>query len=369
MTKAEILYEKLKKYIIECNPGASFLSSRAIMNDYQVSLATVTAAVRRLVAEGLLQPNARRNMLITDEILKYRKNAPLAVCLALPHWQSDWYTFVEHCFFDLAPELGYELEILHFDWQASVPKELQKLRRKLDAIVLLSDVEKLSPELFRKMDEHGLPYVFFGRDIANLPVNCVVLDNEYSGAQAAHHLIELGHKKLAVVMSQPKSEGVCLKCKGFQQYSELHGIPVEVIDCGISSGDFAPARVYEELKKRYSNGSPEFTGLFTLCEDSVPAVYRFCCEKGIQIPRDLSVVAIGESWRLDYYTPPVTAVARNVRTMVREIIRIIKNNLAAAAPIECERVLVRPGFVIRKSTASGSRENNMEGERKSCGGK
>ena len=54
---------------------------------------------------------------------------------------------------------------------------------------------------------------------------------------------------------------------------------------------------------------------------------------------------------------------------IREIIRIIKNNLAAAAPIECERVLVRPGFVIRKSTASGSRENNMEGERKSCGGK
>ncbi len=352
MTKAEILYEKLKKYIIGCSPGASFLSSRTIMNDYQVSLATVTAAVRRLVEEGLLQPNARRNMLITDEILKYRENAPLTICLALPHWQSDWYTFVEHCFFDLAPELGYELEILHFDWQASVPKELQKFRKKLDAIVLLNDVEKLSPELFRKLDGHGLPYVFFGRDIANLSVNCVVLDNEYSGAQAAHHLIELGHKKLAVVMSQPKSEGVCLKCKGFQQYSELHGIPVEVIDCGINSGDFAPARVYEELKKRYSCRKPDFTGLFTLCEDSVPAVYRFCCEKEILIPQDLSIVAIGESWRLDYYTPPVTAVARNVRTMVREIVRIIKNNLTATAPIECERVLVRPDFVIRKSTTS-----------------
>ncbi len=352
MTKAEKLYRKLKEHVIECAPGTPFISFRAIMTDYSVSQATVTAAVRRLVEEKLLLPNARREMLVTEEVLKYRHGALPVICLALPHWQSDWYTFAEHHFFDLASELGYELEVLRFNWQDSVPQELQKLKGKLDAVVLVYDVEMVSAELIRQMNAHQMPYVFFARDMAGVAVNCVALDNEYSGARAAHHLIEQGHQRLAVVISQPRTEGIASRIKGFQQFCDLNGVSVEIIDCGITSGDFAPARVYETLQGRYKSRKPEFTGLFTLCEDSAMAIYRFCSEAGIRIPHDLSVISIGQSWRLDYYTPPLTSIGTNVGLMVRETVRIIKNNLAASEPLECERKLVRPDFFIRESTAA-----------------
>ena len=92
MTKSDRLYGELKNRIIGCEPGSAFYSFRTIMNDYSVSQATVTAATRRLIDEGLLKPNTGKEMEITDEVLKYRQDAPPVVCLAMPHWQSDWYT-------------------------------------------------------------------------------------------------------------------------------------------------------------------------------------------------------------------------------------------------------------------------------------
>ena len=198
MTKSDRLYGELKNRIIGCEPGSAFYSFRTIMNDYSVSQATVTAATRRLINKGLLKPNTGKEMEITDEVLKYRQDAPPVVCLAMPHWQSDWYTFIEHHFFDLASELGYQLEVLRYDWRVGAPESLPQT--KIDALVLVADSQKLTAENIRRMNQYRLPYVIFARDLAGIAVNCVGLDNEYAGAKAAHHLIELGHRSLAVAV-------------------------------------------------------------------------------------------------------------------------------------------------------------------------
>ena len=140
MTKSDRLYGELKNRIIGCEPGSAFYSFRTIMNDYSVSQATVTAATRRLIDEGLLKPNTGKEMEITDEVLKYRQDAPPVVCLAMPHWQSDWYTFIEHHFFDLASELGYQLEVLRYDWRVGDPESLPQT--KIDALVLVADSQR-----------------------------------------------------------------------------------------------------------------------------------------------------------------------------------------------------------------------------------
>ena len=178
MTKSDRLYGELKNRIIGCEPGSAFYSFRTIMNDYSVSQATVTAATRRLIDEGLLKPNTGKEMEITDEVLKYRQDAPPVVCLAMPHWQSDWYTFIEHHFFDLASELGYQLEVLRYDWRVGAPESLPQT--KIDALVLVADSQKLTAENIRRMNQYRLPYVIFARDLAGIAVNCVGLDNEYA---------------------------------------------------------------------------------------------------------------------------------------------------------------------------------------------
>lgn len=345
--KTEKLYVNLRARALGSVQGQPFLSFRAIMTDYSVSQSTVTKATQRLVEEGLLRKNIGKEMEITEEVLKHRSDASPILCLALPHWQSDWYSLIEHHFFDMADKLNYELEILRYDWRLRVPHHLPQTG--INAMVLVADTRMLSPEDLRRVDEFEIPYVVFGRNLSGMAVNCVSSDGEYAGAKAAHLLVDLGHRSLAVIISQPLSESISDRIKGFRQYCELNNINAEIIDCKIVNGDFAPQKVYRTLLERFQSGKPSFTGLFTLCEISAKSIYRACAETGIRLPQDLSVVAVGESWQPEYMIPPLTTIGSDLSAMVRESVRILTGP-EARGPNFAHR-LMKPCLMKRDSTA------------------
>ena len=347
MTKANKLYESLKTRALGGVPGQPFASFRTIMRDYSVSQATVAKATSRLVAEGLLKKNTGREMEITDEILNFRHGAAPVICLALPHWQSDWYARIEHHFFDMADQLNYELEVLRYDWRLKVPHEFPKTR--IDAMVVVTDGQMFTSEQLRCLEEQKIPFVIFGGNLSCFAVHCVHADDEYAGAKAAHHLVSLGHRSLAVLVSEPKSEEMHNRIKGFRQFCELNSIDSEIIDCGIVHGDFVPEKVYLTLKKHFSESAPGFTGLFTLSECSSFGIYRACNETGIRLPQDLSVISIGEFWQAAYMNPPLTTIGSDVSNMVRETIAILTGP-EANGPNFIHRML-RPVLIRRSSTA------------------
>lgn len=348
VTKHEQLYHALRTEVIEKEPGDSFDSFRAIMQGHAVSQATATKAIQRLVDEGFLEKTDRRGMQITERVLKYREGNTPVLCLAVPQWQSDWYAMIEHHFAALADELGYDLEVYRYEWSLKVPRTLPPW--KIDALVVITDVPALTREDLGGLADFHIPFVIFGRDLSGVAVHCLTSDDEYAGAQAAHHLYDLGHRRLGVVLSQPRSESVMDRVRGFVKFIELHGPSVEVIDCGIRAGDFAPAKVYETLRRRFARSGPDVTGLFTLCEDSSAAIYRVCAELKLRIPHDISVVGIGESWRVEYLTPPLTAIFRDVGALVRETLAILRARPDNDTPFIHK--LVKPRLVVRASTAA-----------------
>ena len=346
MRKSELLYENLKKQAIDGMPGEPFLSFRTIMADYGVSQSTVTKATRKLLEEGLLRKKPGQEMELTGEVLKYRSGASPVICLALPNFLSEWYGMIEQHFFDLAGTLDYELEVLHYDWRCKVPPMLP--RTKLDALVLVTDAPMLSSDDLRTINDFQLPCVIFGRNLSGMALHCVSSDDEYAGARAAHHLIELGHQSLAVVISEPKSESVTDRIKGFRQFCERCSVNAEIIDCGIENGDFSAVKVYRTLSERFRKGRPGYTGLFSLCEASAGGIYRACAECSVRIPHDLSVITIGESWRAEYMLPPLSTIGRDLDELAAATVEILKSP-DAAGPNFAHRLL-KPRLMARGST-------------------
>ncbi|NCC69136.1 MAG: GntR family transcriptional regulator, partial [Clostridia bacterium] len=242
MSKADTLYETLKRKVLTGRPGQSFVSFRNIMSDYSVSQVTVSKATQRLLEEGLLKKHTGKEMEITAEVLRHRHTSPPVICLALPLWQSNWYDMIENNFHRLANPLGYELEVIRYNWESKVPATLPETR--VDGLALITDAQMLSANDLKTISDFQLPFVLFDRNLSGMAVNCVSSDDEYAGARAAHCLIELGHQSLAVVISEPKSESVTDRIKGFRQFCELHSINAEIIDCGIVNGDFGVNKVY-----------------------------------------------------------------------------------------------------------------------------
>lgn len=344
MNKSEQLYCDLKEQLVSCEPGSSFLTVRSIMDDFAVSQATVSSAIQRLTEEGLLRRNGRRCMEVTEAVLRYRQGAKPVYCLAVPRWPSEYYNMIEQCFAAQTEQLGFELEILHYDWRERMPRELKL--SKMDGLVIISSAIITGKDV-SDMDALGIPYVIFGRFLPGLALHSVSNDEEYTGALAAHHLFEFGHRQLAVLYSEPDDEAMIARTKGFRQFAELHDCSVNVVNCCIQPGENSVEKSYEFLKNYFRKRDRQFTALFVLSEATAFSVYQACYECGIVIPHQLSVITCGEAWNLAYRAPALTAIGIDHVRLVEESIRLLKhgNN----GPFE--HVQLKAELTLRASTA------------------
>ncbi len=343
MGRAEQLYHKLKTRIIGFEPGSPFFSVRSIMSDFEVSQVTVSSAIQRLTEEGLLRKNGRRSMEVTETVLRYRNGARPVYCLALPLWPSEYHSMLEERFLELATISGYDLDVLRYDFHDGIPLQLPP--SKVDGLIVLATF--LSPEKIQHLNSLRVPYLVFGQSITGLPVNSVCHDEEYTGMLAAHHLWELGHRKLAVVHSEPNFSGTLARIKGFRQFAELHDCLVEEIEFNIHSGEIAPEKVYRNMKAFFLKKRPDYTGLFVVSETGAYAICRACREAGLRIPADLSLVTCGEGWHLDYMNPPLTSIGSDHRQLVKEAILLLQ---ATALTGEIEQRTAKADLYPREST-------------------
>ena len=133
----------------------------------------------------------------------------------------------------------------------------------------------------------------------SIPVeNCryVDSDNEFCGVLAATHLLMNGHRKLALLQTEPDFRVVRERISGFLKCAEAYQLPVELLNPGIRAGENSPAKSYEFFSAYLdANPKPPFTGLFTVSEDPTGEVLRAIREHHLSIPGDLSVISLEHS--------------------------------------------------------------------------
>lgn len=346
-TKTEILYQALKDQLQKMEPGMPFLSNRTIMKRYSVSQATVTLAIQRLCEEELLEKHSGKEPEVTEQVLLYRPDAPPVICLAIPQWNSNWYTSVESMFFALADELGYELKVYPYPWRDGVPRKLPSY--KIDHLILLSSVDQINMEQIIALNSLGVPISIFAEFLPGLPFSYVVSDNEYWGNIAANHLIELGHRHLAVVFSEPPGPVIRDRFNGFCKMCELRKVQYTAIDCGIVRGDDPIEKVYRKFQTLLAGPLPEFTGIVTLSCDTVLGILKALYERKLTVPGDFSLLVTGNDRMLDYLYPSITHLDDSLEKLVRAAVAQV---LTPNPTGECRSAVLRSEIAVRDSTGA-----------------
>jgi len=347
ISKHERLYRDLKEELVMLNPGDKIPSVRDIMQDYSVSQATVTKSISRLQNESLLEKNLGLGTFVTDEVLKYKKNAAPIILVATPRWNSAWYVGIERNFELAQKEYGFSVEFIHYDWQDGIPAKLPD--RKADGLIIIPSV-KITQEYVKQIEEFQMPFAILDRSVENIPVNSVCSDNQFSGALAADHLIKLGHKKLALIISEPKVTSVTGRIDGFVQYCELQGVKVEIIDCHINSGDRAVEKVYQTLKDRLKQSLPDYTGIFVTSETAALGIYKAFYENGMSIPQDVSIVGVDDQADSDFYFPALTTISSNLPKLVNAASKILLSQIKGDNEDNFSQQKIKSEIIIREST-------------------
>src|ERR1700722_20024304 len=158
------------------------------------------------------------------------------------------------------------------------------------------------------------PYVIADRVTGHRSADTVSVDNEDAGAIGARHLIDLGHKDLLIAASSLSLANIRQRCSGATEAMRSRGLPEPaIVELGFSI-DEASAR----LSKWFDENQPP-TAIQALTNFTTLSVLTTLAERGLRMPRDMSLLGFDDYAGMRARATPLTAIFQPVRDMGRAL--------------------------------------------------
>ena len=219
-------------------------------------------------------------------------------------------------------------------------------RRPVGVVLVLSG---LPEESRRQLRVRNIPFVII--DPAGDPppdVPAIGAANWTGGTLAARHLLDLGHRRVAVIAGPDDMLMSRARLSGFRSALDAAGVsvPAEYLRAGefdIQSG------LAEGLALLALPEPP--TAIFAESDLQALGVYEAAREKGVVIPRELSVVGFDDLPVAAWVGPPLTTVRQPTADMAEQATRLALR-LRERSAQDHLRIDLATQLVVRGSTAA-----------------
>lgn len=193
----------------------------------------------------------------------------------------------------------------------------------------------------------GVPIVLVDNALPFSAVDCVVSEDEVGGYNATMHLIEHGHRQIAILTGPPKWVSNQARCLGYRKAMEERGLaPVEihVEETTFESGYAAMQEVVVS--------HPQVSAVFAVNDSMAIGAVRAARAAGRLVPRDLAIVGFDDIEAAALFDPPLTTVKVNKRQMGVMAARRLVDLMAGEADVPV-RSAVATQLLIRSSCGCG----------------
>ncbi len=274
-----------------------------------------------------------------------KKNQTFSIGLLVPDITNPFYAELTRAIEDEALSRDYFVLVCSTDNRAQrEQKQIELLLRKqLDGLIIAT-TNGMNDKMLAILKKSGLRIVFIDRVLPNLPYSTVATDHYAGSYQATEHLIQLGHRDIALFAEplylQPSLERV----RGFSAAREAHGLPHDA--SSILSQGYGIKAGYELAQQLILNREIPTAVFATNDLIALGAMQRFQ-EERISIPDQLSIVGYDDIQMAKIASPPLTTVAQPFSKMCKLAINYILGDRSLSAVT----TLLPPKLIVRKSTA------------------
>ncbi len=194
-----------------------------------------------------------------------------------------------------------------------------------------------------------VPAVSIPGHIDNEGVTNIVLDHRHAAELALKHLVELGHKKIAILRGHPESADSRYRWNAVQEVAQDMGLQIDPeLIIQIDSTDSSP-RVGYPCGKRLIESKRPFTALFAYNDISAIGAIRAFQEAGLQVPQNVSVVGFDDIPGAAFHYPSLTTVRQPLRRMGEIAVEVLIGRIEEEKEYQRE-IAVQPEIVVREST-------------------
>lgn len=275
-----------------------------------------------------------------------RRQQSFTIGLLIPNLTNPVYAEIARSMEDVCTEAGY-LVLLCDSARDPIQEKrfVEMLRAKqVDGVVMIPSTNPL--ELVELLRQARIPNIVLEHDLPG--VDCIANDDHTGGRLAVQHLLDLGHRRIALIRRVPSSALSSERFAGYRQALEEAGIdfdPALVVQS--EAGPAAGCKAMQQLLALPQRPTAVITHNDVLALGALHAAWQ----AGLSVPRELSLVGYDDIQSSAFLVPPLTTVQFPKEGMGREaaeqILRLVQQE-GGASP---QTRLLPVKLVVRASTA------------------
>ena len=217
------------------------------------------------------------------------------------------------------------------------------LERKVDGLVILTS--RLADEDLAVIARR-VPMVVTGRTLEYENISSINFDNFLAGELAAQHLLNLGHRDLAVIVGPYDHKDSSERYNGIARACLDKGIKLD--DRLVFCGGYHEQGGHSATRSILATGV-SFSAIVALNDQMAFGSMLALRQAGLRVPDDVSIVAIDDVPHSSYTSPPLTSVAQPVYDMGKLAASLILDAIRGGSKSNSSRA-VAPSLVNRDST-------------------
>jgi LacI family transcriptional regulator len=328
-----------------------------------VSRATVSAVVN---ANKFVTPTTRERVLEAIAALDYRPDAIArslkisrtnTIGFILPSIESPFWPPVARAAESRLRERGYRMFLANTDENSAVADVAIEsfLDSRVDGAIAAppAGVRRRSYEAFLTS---GRPLVFIERAVEDVDADRVMVDDVRGGYLAARHLLELGHRRLAVVAMPLRVSSAARRVAGIRQALVEAGLTLP--DNLVGEAQFSEREGLNatlSLLARQPRPDAIVACSLRLTTGALAGIHR----AGLRAPDDVAIVGYDEmSWAI-LCDPPLTVVQQPTRELGRVAARLLLSRLDGAQPPTPVTEVLEPRLLVRRSCGATATDPHL----------
>ena len=330
-----------------------------------VTTATVSNVLRN---PGKVKPSTAKRVKAAIAATGYRPNLMARalsegkssmVAIVLPNIINPYYPEFVRIAERVARQRKYFLMVCNTDEQAEIGcAYIRQIAGTLADGVLVLHTGISASEILELKGGRRSPIVLASEETAVFPetIPHVVVDFRMAGLIAGRHLLELGHRRIGVVVGQGCDGIQALRREGFRDALAEAGMSLDENDVryildSVSGG--------HEAALSLLRADPGLTAIFATNDLLAYGATQALADEGIRIPEEVSIIGITDIQLAQEMRPALTTVALNIREVATASINLLLDMIENS---EHQPTLVRiadPQLMVRASTGRVRQEKRL----------
>jgi len=240
--------------------------------------------------------------------------------LIIPGYEGIFYSFYA---LEIMREIAAALDEKAIDLHLHIFWSRDTFKDSMVEGVILADIIGNEAQL-QRLTKEGIPLVVINRNVKDLDVSSISINNFKGAYDATEFLINHGHKNIAHLAGDIRVQCAAERIEGYK--AALDKNKIEIRQNYLKVTNFSRKEAREQLDDLFSKSSRP-TAIFCCSDEVASEVISFAEENNIAIPKDLSVIGFDDNPHCIYGNLMLTTVRQPLKAMANQAVRMLREQI------------------------------------------